>query len=56
MREADDMVYFKKYQKGLSAPFVIYEAITEKIYGCQPNNDKSYTTHVVYGMGQEVLF
>ena len=40
------MVYFKNYQKGLAAAFVIYadfESITEKVYGCQPNNDKSYT-------------
>ena len=44
--KAHDMVYFKNYQKGLAALFVIYadfEAITEKVYGCQPNNDKSYT-------------
>ena len=40
------MVYFKNYQKGLEASFVIYadfEAITEKVCGCQPNNDRSYT-------------
>ena len=33
MPGADDMVYFKNYHKGLSAPFVIYadfEAITKK--------------------------
>ena len=44
--KADDMLYFKTYQRGLAAPFVIYadfEAITQKVYGCQPNNDKSYT-------------
>ena len=46
MPKADDMVYFKNYQKGLAAPFVIYadfETIAEKVDGCQPNNDKSYT-------------
>ena len=45
MPKADDMVYFKNYQKGLKAPFIIYadfEAITEKIYDCQPNYDESY--------------
>ena len=46
MPNAGDMVYFKNYQKELAAPFVIYadfEAITEKVHGCQPNNNKSYT-------------
>ena len=46
MPKADDMVYFKNYQKGVAAPFVIYadfEAINEKVYGCKPNNDKSST-------------
>ena len=46
MPKADDMVYFKTYHKGLAAPFVIYadfQAINEKVHGCQPNNDKSYT-------------
>ena len=46
MPEADDIVHFKNYHKGLAALFVIYadfEAINEKVHGCQPNNDKSYT-------------
>ena len=46
MPQANDMVHFKNYHKGLEVPFVIYadfEAINEKIHGCQPNNDKSYT-------------
>ena len=46
MPKADDMVYFKNCHKGLVSPFVIYadfEAINEKIHGCQPNNYKSYT-------------
>ena len=45
MLKAGDYVYFKNYHKGLAAPFVIYadfEAINEKVHGCQPNNDKSY--------------
>ena len=36
----------KKVQKQLPVPFVIYasvEAVTEKVQGCKPNNDKSYT-------------
>ena len=43
-------------------PFVIYadfEAITEKISGCQPNNDKSYTEayqkHTDCGYGYKVV-
>ena len=46
MPKADDIEYFKNYQKRPAAPFVIYddfEAITENVYSCQPNNDKSYT-------------
>ena len=37
---------FINFHKQQPVPFVIYadfEAITEKISGCQPNNDKSYT-------------
>ena len=44
MPKAYDMVYFKNYNKGLAAPFIIYadfEAINEKVYGRKPNNDKS---------------
>ena len=39
MSKPDDMVCFKNYHKGLAAPFVIYadfEAIDEKVHGCQP--------------------
>ena len=46
MPEKGDKVYFKNHHKQLSVPFVIYadfEAITEKVDSCQPNNDKSYT-------------
>ena len=46
MPEEGDKVYFKNHHKQLSVPFVIYadfEAITEKVQGCQPNTDKSYT-------------
>ena len=47
MPEKGDKVYFKNHHKQLPVPFVIYadfEAITEKIQGCQPNNEKSYTS------------
>ena len=40
MPEKGDKVYFKNYHKQLPVPFVIYadfEALTEKIQGCQPN-------------------
>ena len=46
MPEKGDKVYFKNHHKQLPVPFLIYadfEAITEKIHGCQPNNEKSYT-------------
>ena len=41
------MVWYisKTTTKGLAAPFVTYadfDAINEKIHGCQPNNGKSY--------------
>ena len=56
------MVYFKNYHNGIAAPFVIYanfEAIYEKIHGCQPNNDKSYTEsyqkHKDFGYGYKVV-
>ena len=42
----NNILKFNNFHKQLPVPFVIYadfEAITEKIHGCQPNNDKSYT-------------
>ena len=42
----DNILKFNNFHKQLQVPFVIYadfEAITEKINGCQPNHDKSYT-------------
>ena len=48
--------------KQLSVPFVIYadfEAITEKVDSCQPNNEKSYTeayqNHKDCGYGYKVV-
>ena len=52
------MVYFKNYHKGLEVPFVIYadfEAINEKVHGCQSNNDKSYQKHRDCGNGYKVV-
>ena len=40
-------IYFQNHKKMLPAPFVIYadfEAITEKIDGCQPSDGQSYTS------------
>ena len=53
---------FNNFHKQLPMPFVIYadfEAITEKIHGCQPNDDKSYTEtyqkHVDCSYGYKVV-
>ena len=62
MPEKGDKVYFKNHHKQLPVPFVIYadfEAITEKVDSCQPNNDKSYTeayqNHKDCGYGYKVV-
>ena len=62
MPEKGEQVYFKNHHKQLSVPFVIYadfEAITEKVQGCQPNNKKSYTEayqkHTDCGYGYKVV-
>ena len=62
MPEKGDKVYFKNHHKQLSVPIVIYadfEAITEKVDSCQPNNDKSYTeayqNHKDCGYGYKVV-
>ena len=53
---------FMNHHKQLPVPFVIYadfEAITEKVSGCQPNNEKSYTEayqkHTDCGYGYKVV-
>ena len=55
-------VYFRNYHKQIPAPFVIYadfEAITEKVHGCLPNNEKSYTEayqkHIDCGYGYKLV-
>ena len=62
MPEKGDKVYFKNHHKQLPVPFVIYadfEALTEKIQGCQPNNEKSYTEayqkHTDCGYGYKII-
>ena len=45
-KKGENTLQFKNHQKQMPAPFVIYadfEAVTEKIQGCEPNNNKSYT-------------
>ena len=62
MPEKGDKVHFKNHHKQLPVPFVIYadfEAITEKVDSCQPNNEKSYTEayqkHKDCGYGYKVV-
>ena len=58
----NNILKFNNFHKQLPVPFVIYadfEAITEKINGCQPNNNKSYTQayqkHTDCGYGCKVV-
>ena len=58
----NNILKFNNHQKQQKVPFVIYadfEAITEKISGCQPNNNKSYTEayqkHIDCGYGYKVV-
>ena len=58
----DNILKFNNFHKQQQVPFVIYadfEAITEKISGCQPNNDKSYTEayqkHTDCGYGYKIV-
>ena len=58
----NNILKFNNFHKQLPVPFVIYadfEAITEKISGCQPNNDKSYTEayqkHTDCGYGYKIV-
>jgi len=57
-----NILKFKNFHKQQPVPFVIYadfEAITEKIHGCKPNNDKSctetYQKHTDCGYGYKVV-
>ena len=58
----NNILKFNNFHKQQQVPFVIYadfEAITEKIQGCQPNNDKSYTEayqkHTDCGYGYKIV-
>ena len=58
----NNILKFNNFHKQQPVPFVIYadfEAITEKISGCQPNNNKSYTEayqkHADCGYGYKIV-
>ena len=58
----NNILKFTNFHKQMPVPFVIYadfQAITEKVQGCQPNIDKSYTetyqNHKVRGYGYKVI-
>ena len=58
----NNILKYNNFHKQQPVPFVIYadfEAITEKISGCQPNNNKSYTEayqkHTDCGYGYKVV-
>ena len=58
----NNILKFTNHHKQLPVPFVIYadfEAITEKVQGCKPDNDKSYTEvyqkHTDCGYGYKVV-
>ena len=63
MPEKDDNILkYNNFHRQQAVPFVIYadfEAITKKVYGCRPNNSKSYTeayqTHEDCGYGYKVV-
>ena len=62
MPEKGQHVSFRNYYKQIPIPFVIYadfEAITEKVHGCLPNNEKSYTEayqkHIDCGYGYKLV-
>ena len=45
-RKGNNILQSQNYHNQMPAPFIIYadfEAITEKVSGCQPNSTKSYT-------------
>ena len=62
MPEKGQHVSFRNYYKQIPVPFVIYadfEAITQKVHGCLPNNEKSYTEayqkHTDCGYGYKLV-
>ena len=58
----NNILKFNNFHKQLAVPFVIYgdfEAIIEKVHGCKPSNDNSYTEvyqkHTDCGYGYKVV-
>ena len=58
----NNILKFNNFHKQQPVPFVVYadfEAITEKVYGCMPSDDKSYTEtyqkHTDCGYGYKVV-
>ena len=58
----NNILKFNNFHKQQQVPFVVYadfEAITEKVYGCMPSDDKSYTEtyqkHTDCGYGYKVM-
>ena len=61
-KKGENILKYTNHHKQQAIPFVIYadfEAITEKVQRCQPNNDKSYTEayqkHKDCGYGYKVV-
>ena len=61
-KKGDNILKFNNFHKQLPVPFVIcadFEAITKKMQGCRPNDDKLYTeayqTHEDCGYGYKVV-
>ena len=45
-KEGENVLKFNNFHKQQAVPFVIYadlEAITKKVQGCEPNDDKNHT-------------
>ena len=46
MKEGENKMAFKNYDKQMKAPYVVYadfECVLEKISGCEPPSNKSFT-------------
>ena len=57
-KKGENLVRFKNHQRQMPASFVMYadfEAITEKIHGCEPNKNKSYQKHTSCSYGYKVV-
>ena len=62
-KKGENILKFNNFHKQLPVPFVIYadfEAITKKMQGCRPKDNKSYTeayqTHEDFGYGYKVVY